>query len=104
MARDYNELRAKMSPVRRRRSEKRARAIITDMMLSELRQLSGMTQRELAQALGVKQPTLSQIESQGDIQVRTLSRIVKALGGELELVARMPSGEVRLRQFVDQAA
>jgi transcriptional regulator with XRE-family HTH domain len=65
---------------------------------------SGMTQRQLADALGVKQPTLAQFEKQDDIQVSTLRRIVEALGGELDLVVRLPSGEFHIGQFVKKPA
>jgi hypothetical protein len=37
------------------------------------------------------------------MQVSTLRRLINALGGELELVARMPSGAVRLAQFAADA-
>jgi transcriptional regulator with XRE-family HTH domain len=101
MARHYNELRATMNPQSRRRAEERAREMMAEMLLGELRRLSGMTQSQLAAALGIKQPTLSQLESQGDMQISTLQRIVTALGGELEIVAKMPNGRVALRQFTD---
>jgi transcriptional regulator with XRE-family HTH domain len=75
--------------------------MMADMLLSELRRLSGLTQNQLAAALGIRQPTLSQLEAQDDMQIRTLHRIVRALGGELEIVAKMPSGRVSLKQFMD---
>lgn len=42
---------------------------------------------------------LSKIESQEEMQIGALSRIIQALGGELELVAHLPRGNVRLSQF-----
>lgn len=99
MARNFNELRAKMTPESRARSEAKTRELLAEMLLAELRRLSGKTQTQLAAALGIKQPTLSQLEAQNDMQISTLSRIVKALGGELEIVAKMPTGRVALSQF-----
>jgi transcriptional regulator with XRE-family HTH domain len=58
-----------------------------------------MTQRQLAALLGIKQPTLAQIERQDDIQVSTLRRLVQALGGDLDLVVRLPGGDVRIGQL-----
>jgi transcriptional regulator with XRE-family HTH domain len=58
-----------------------------------------MTQIQLAKALGVKQPTLSQMESQDDMQISTLRRIVEALGGSLEIIATLPTGRIALSQF-----
>jgi len=54
---------------------------------------------ELAASLGIKQPTLSRIESQGDMQISTLRRVIEALGGKLEIIAHLPTGDVRLSQF-----
>jgi hypothetical protein len=50
----------------------------------------------LAKVLGIKQPTLSKLENQTDIQVSTLQRIVDALGGKLDVVARFPKGSVKI--------
>ncbi|MGA2497456.1 MAG: XRE family transcriptional regulator [Tepidisphaeraceae bacterium] len=54
---------------------------------------------ELAEKLGIRQPAVSQLEQQDDMQVSTLQRIVKALGGVLEITVRLPGGEYRLGQF-----
>jgi transcriptional regulator with XRE-family HTH domain len=53
--------------------------MLTEMLLSEIRQVTGLTQAEVAASLGIKQPTLSRIESQSAIQVSTLQRLVRAL-------------------------
>ena len=99
MPRNFRELEAKMSPVRLARAEMKAKEIMADMLLTELRKQVGLTQKELAAALNIKQPTLSKIENQEDMQIGTLSRIIEALGGELELIAHLPGGDVRLSQF-----
>jgi hypothetical protein len=49
--------------------------------------------------VGIKQPSLSKLEKQSDMQISTLRKIVKALGGELEVLARFPKGTVKLDQF-----
>lgn len=69
------------------------------MLLAGLRKLEGVTQVELARKLGIKQPVVSQLEQQDDMQVSTLQRIVEALGGVLEITVRLPGGEYRLAQF-----
>ena len=98
---NYNELRKRMSPERRARVDQRVTKELERMLLSELRKLSGKTQVQLADALGIKQPTLSQLESQNDMQISTLRRIIEALGGKLEIVATLPSGRIALDQFAD---
>jgi transcriptional regulator with XRE-family HTH domain len=97
--RSYTELRLRMSSRRRANSDKAVRAELERMLLAELRRLSGMTQVQLAKALGIRQPTLSKLESQDDMQISTLRRIVEALGGTLEIAATLPSGRVALSQF-----
>jgi transcriptional regulator with XRE-family HTH domain len=103
MARDFLELEAKMPPEARMRAKAQAKAMMADMLLSEIRKAVGLTQEELAESLGIKQPTLSRLESQNDMQISTLRRLVHALGGELEIVARLPGGVIRLSQFEDAA-
>jgi DNA-binding XRE family transcriptional regulator len=92
----YDELRKRMSPQRRRRNDLAVRRELRHMLLSELRRLAGLTQEELAGAMGITQPTLSTLERQSDIRLSTLRRIVEALGGELEVVAKLPQGRVPL--------
>src|SRR5436309_3387011 len=60
---------------------------------------AGKSQQEVAETLGMKQPSLSKLEKQGDMQVSTLRKIVRALGGELEVLARFPKGTVKIDQF-----
>jgi hypothetical protein len=33
------------------------------------------------------------------MQVSTLRRLIQALGGELELIAHLPGGDIRIGQF-----
>ena len=73
--------------------------MMAEMLLAEIRKSVGLTQEDLAAALGVKQPSLSKLENQDDMHISTLRRLIEALGGQLEIVARMPKGEIRIRQF-----
>jgi predicted transcriptional regulator len=75
--------------------------MMTEMLLSELRKSAGVTQEGLASSLGIKQPTLSRMESQSDMQISTLRRVIESLGGKLEIIAHLPDGDVRLSQFQD---
>ena len=71
------------------------------MPLAELRKDSGITQQELADIVGIKQPSLSKLESQADMQISTLQKLITALGGEVEIIVHMPKGDVRIKQFSD---
>lgn len=101
MAKNFRALEDKMPAESRSRAHKRARQMMSEMLLSELRKSAGVTQEELAAALGIKQPTLSRMESQDDMQISTLRRVIESLGGELEIIAHLPDGDVRLSQFRD---
>ena len=83
----------------RERAARRTRELLGEMLLSEMRKLTGKSQREVAAALGIKQPSLSKLENQSDMQVSTLRRIIAALGGELDMIARFPNGAIRIEQF-----
>src|ERR1700683_3981978 len=62
--------------------------------LRALRKVAGKAQADVAAALHVKQPSVSKIEKQADMYISTLRSYVEAVGGELELVVRLPSHPV----------
>ena len=99
MARSFNELRAKMTPAQREKSREQAQAMLTEIALQELRYSLGLTQEQVAQALDIKQSSLSKLENQDDMYITTLIRLIHALGGRLKLVASFPDREVLLNQF-----
>lgn len=66
------------------------------VLLSRLRELRGYTQEELASKLGVRQATVSGVERREDIQFSTLRRVIKALGGSLEIFAVFQDARYRL--------
>lgn len=61
-----------------------------ELSLQQLRQALEITQTDLAGQLGVRQDTVSRMERQTDMLLSTLRNHVRAMGGELELVARFP--------------
>ena len=99
MAKNFRELEAKMSPGARARSDAKTQKMIEEMALNELRQAMGITQERLAKALRINQAGVSKIESRSDIFVSTLRKAIEAMGGKLEIRAKFPAGEVRIRQF-----
>ena len=88
-----------MPPEARAWAKVRAKEMMAEMLLAEIRKSVGLTQEDLAAQLGIKQPTLSKLESQDDMQISTLRRLIQALGGELELIAHLPRGDIRIGQF-----
>lgn len=99
MARKWTTLMDEMTPARRRRIARRVREDLTEMLLAEIRKGAGLSQKQVAEELGISQASLSQMEKQEDMQISTLRRIVEALGGELEIVAKLPTGRIAVSQF-----
>lgn len=103
-ARSFRELEAKMSPEARARSEAKAREMIAEMPLCQLRAARELTQENLAALLGVKQASISKMERRTDIYIGTLSRFIEAMGGQLEIRACFPDGSIRITQFSENNA
>lgn len=101
MAKSFKVLERKMSPEARMRSEEKAKRLIAEMPLQELRAARKLTQEELAKTLNVNQAAVSKLERRADMYVSTLREFVRAMGGELEITARFPEGAVRINQFED---
>lgn len=80
-------------------SRRRKQVEEADMTLSDLRRHIGLTQAQLAESMGVRQPTLAAMELQDDIRVSTLHRIVEHMGGRLEIKAYLPDLEATIIQF-----
>ena len=77
--------------------DKRADAMAKKIILRQLRKSVGLTQKQLAHTLGVSQSSLSQLENRNDFQLTTLRRVVKAMGGELDVIVRFPGRLVALQ-------
>jgi transcriptional regulator with XRE-family HTH domain len=102
MAKSFDELAHRvMSAKARTRAARRTRELLAELLLSEVRKLAGKSQRELARVLDIKQPSLSKLENQDDMQISTLKKIIEALGGEVQIIARFPKAKVRIKQFDD---
>ena len=99
MAKKFSELRAKMSPEAQARSAARAEATLVEMQLQQLRKSRDVTQVGLAKVMKVEQAAVSKLERREDMYVSTLRDYVKALGGELKLVASFPDADIQLHPF-----
>jgi DNA-binding XRE family transcriptional regulator len=67
-----------------------ARLIEEEATLRQLREACGLTQEAVGAALGVRPAAVSKVERRADVSVRTLRKHVRAMGGELYLVAKLP--------------
>jgi predicted transcriptional regulator len=96
MPKRWEELEAKLGPERQARIRQRAEQELLDMDLRGLRELAGKTQQEVAALVEQSQSQVSETERRKDMRLSTLRRYVEALGGHLEIAARIGRKRVRL--------
>ncbi len=76
---------------RRKKIEARARELVAEeMALRELRRAHQRTQTSMAKQLGITQDGVSRLEKRSDLLLSTLRNYIKAMGGDLRLVAEFP--------------
>src|SRR5207245_3608132 len=85
MAHKYAELRAKLSPKGKKISQELYAQHVEEMALNELREALDLTQEQLAELMKVSEVAVSRMERRPDLYVSTLRRVIKSMGGELEV-------------------
>ena len=103
MAKKFQELRAKMPADSQKRARAKTQKLLSEMALDELREARKLTQEQLAQQLRIKQPSVARMERRADMYISTLRGVIKAMGGEMQILAVFPDGRVRINQFRDIA-
>jgi len=88
MSVNVNDKIRKLRPAHRKKVEVRAAELIAEeMTLRELRHARKLTQVRVAKLLGITQDSVSRLEKRSDLLLSTLRKTIKAMGGELSLVA-----------------
>ncbi len=81
-------------------SQERARVktqkLLAEMALDELRAALSLTQEHLAETLGIRQASVSKIIRGQNMYISTLDKVIKAMGGDLELYVALPNGKIKL--------
>ena len=90
-----------MTPEARKKSEASTREMLKEMPLYELRQARRFSQEQIAELLNVNQAAVSKMERRTDMYISTLRTVIKAMGGNLEIIANFPDGNVKISQFED---
>ena len=88
-----------MTQATQTRARNKTARMMKDMALHEVRSARELTQGALAEQLNLEQPAVSKLERRTDMYVSTLRRYIEAMGGELEIIAHFPEGNVRINQF-----
>ncbi len=100
MAKNFQELRAKMSPATRAASTAEHRRLVEEMSLHQLRKARELTQTKIAEELHMGQGDVSKLERRTDMYVSTLAGYLQAVGADLEIRAVFPDGRaVKITQF-----
>ena len=91
MGRTLKQIKAAMTPEDRAEVEARTAELIAEVEgLKAFRVLAERSQEQIAESLGIKQPSVHKIEKQTDLYLSTLRRFVEAAGGSLELRVELP--------------
>lgn len=92
-----------LPPERRAEIGRRYEELVNEVeSLKELRQLSELSQAKIADTLKISQPAVSKIEKQTDMYLSTLRGYVEAMGGELDVIVRLPNrGPVKVKSLED---
>ena len=100
MAKNFAQLRAKMSPAAREASAAEHRRLVEEMSLLQLRRARDLTQAKLGEELHMGQGDVSKLERRTDMYVSTLASYLQAVGADLEIRALFPDGRtVKITQF-----
>jgi DNA-binding XRE family transcriptional regulator len=89
MAKSHSEFLNKFIPKNQRAAVKRrSDAIVIGQVLRLMREKRKMSQSEIAQRMGLRQPAIARLERQSDVKLSTLQEWAAATGGELILAVR----------------
>ncbi len=99
MAKPFNILKDRLPAESKKRIEERVQIALKDMPLAELRQARQFTQQQIAKTLKIKQASVSKMENQTDMYLSTIRKYIEAMGGELEIVAKFPEGNIKVEKF-----
>ena len=103
MAKNFLDLREKMSPSAKVSSAAEYTRLTAAMSLQELRTARELTQTKIAAELEMGQGDVSKLERRTDMYVSTLAGYLQAVGAELEIRAVFPGGHsVKITQFSDE--
>ncbi|WP_260962190.1 helix-turn-helix domain-containing protein [Pseudomonas citri] len=99
MAKKFSDLVERRSPESQARTQALYQKLRAEMPLHELRQAQELSQDALAKALHINQAAVSKMERRTDMYISTLRNYIRAMGGELEIIATFPEGQVRIENF-----
>ncbi|MZI76233.1 XRE family transcriptional regulator [Enterococcus durans] len=92
--RTLDEVIASRSPESQARIKEMADEMILEVGLQMMREELQLSQKQVAEAMGISQPAVRKLEQSGnDLKLATLKRYVEAMGGKLSLDVELPTGK-----------
>ncbi|NRN26820.1 helix-turn-helix domain-containing protein [Photorhabdus heterorhabditis] len=92
--RTLDEVIATRSPESQERIKELADEMILETGLQMMREELQLSQKYVADVMGISQPAVTQLEQRGnELKVATLKRYIEAMGGKLSLDVELPSGK-----------
>ena len=93
MASSLDTLLASEKPEVVKQAQLKADRILMEIRLSEVRALLQKTQKDMAEAMGVTQPTIANMEKAGkDLKLSSIKRYVESAGAKVRLDIELPDG------------
>ena len=103
MAHKWKDIRKQLSPEAEQRIQQGVKEAAAVMTLHQLREARSLTQVNLARVLEINQGAVSKMEKRTDMYVSTLRNFIQAMGGQLQVKAIFPEGEIQIDQFQNVA-
>ena len=103
MPKRFADLVDRLPKEQRERAAARRDQILREISLKQLRRALQLTQVELAGTLRVNQAAISKMESQYDMYISTLRRVLEAMGARLKIIAEFPDRQIVISQFHQKA-
>lgn len=92
--RTLDDVIAARPPESQARIKEMADELILETGLQMMREELQLSQKHVAEIMGVSQPAITQLEQRGnDLKLATLKRYIEAMGGKLSLDVELPSGK-----------
>ncbi|MBL5966903.1 helix-turn-helix domain-containing protein [Lelliottia amnigena] len=89
-----NEVIASRSPESQKRIKEMADEMILETGLQMMREELKLSQKAVAELMGISQPAVTQLEQRGnELKIATLKRYIEAMGGKLSLNVELPTGK-----------
>jgi len=95
----WKDLKHKITPERRVEIKRQALEEYDRMGFAAIRKARQQTQVELAKKLGIDQASVSAIEGRTDLLLSTMTKYIRALGGDVEIRAVFPEASFNLETF-----